>query len=75
MAKLPKISGKKLISILEKDGFELIRTKGSHHFLKHKDGRFTVIPAHSNEDLGPGIIMKILKDCELTKENFRKLLE
>jgi predicted RNA binding protein YcfA (HicA-like mRNA interferase family) len=74
MAKLPRISGKKLIAVLEKTGFEVIRTKGSHHFLKHKDGRVTVIPVHSNEDLGPGIIMKILKDCEFTKEDLIKLL-
>lgn len=74
MAKLPSISGKKLISLLENIGFVVIRIKGSHHFLKHKDGRVTVVPFHSNEDLGTGILSKILKDCELTKEDFMKLL-
>ena len=75
MSKLPSISGKKLISLLEKIDFEVIRVKGSHHFIKHKDGRVTVIPVHANEDLGPGILSKILKDLELTKEDFHKLLQ
>lgn len=75
MSKFLSISGKKLISLLEKIGFEIIRVRGSHHFIKHKDGRATVIPVHANEDLGPGILSKILKDLELTKEDFHKLLQ
>jgi predicted RNA binding protein YcfA (HicA-like mRNA interferase family) len=74
MLKLPNISGKKLISLLEKIGFEVIRIRGSHHFIKHKDGRVTVIPVHANEDLGPGILTKIIKDIELKKEDILKLL-
>lgn len=61
MSKLRSISGKRLVSLLEKIDFEVIRVKGSHHFIKHKDGRPTVIPVHANEDLGPGILSKILK--------------
>jgi len=72
MSKLPRISGKKLVSILNDFDFQVIRIKGSHYFLRHKDGRSTVVPIHSNEDLGPGIISKILKDCELQKEDFFK---
>lgn len=74
MSKLPKLSGKNLISILEKNGFKTVRIKGSHHFVKHLDGRCSVIPVHSNEDLGPGIIVKILRDLELTKEDLRNLI-
>lgn len=72
MLKLPRISGKKLISILSDCGFHVRRIKGSHYFLRHEDGRSTVIPVHSNEDLGPGIVSKILKDCELQKEDLFK---
>ena len=74
MSKLPSISGKKFISLLEKIGFEVIHIKRSHHFIKHKDGRATVIPTHANEDLGSGINSKILKDVQLTKEEFQKLI-
>jgi predicted RNA binding protein YcfA (HicA-like mRNA interferase family) len=38
----PKLTGRELIKILGKFGFDVIRTKGSHHFLKHTDGRATI---------------------------------
>ncbi|MCX6147863.1 MAG: type II toxin-antitoxin system HicA family toxin [Candidatus Kapabacteria bacterium] len=66
-------TGKKLISILKKLGFEVIRIKGSQHYLSHIDGRATVIPVHSNEDIGKGLFMKILKDIEMNKTEFDKL--
>lgn len=74
MSDFPAISGKKLISILEKMNFNIVRIKGSHNFLRHKDGRSTVIPIHSNEDIGPGLLSKILRDCELNKADIRKYL-
>lgn len=66
-------TGKKLISILKKLGFKVIRIKGSHHYLSHIDGRATVIPVHSNEDIGKGLFMKILKDIEMNRTEFDKL--
>ena len=42
--KYPKLTGKELIKILQKYGFEVSRIRGSHHFLKHSDGRATVVP-------------------------------
>lgn len=76
MVKIPRnISGKKIISILEKQGFFVQRQKGSHVFLKHSDGRSTVIPIHSNEDIGIGLLTKIIKnDLKITLEEFEKLL-
>lgn len=74
MAKIPKLTGKEIVKVLEKLGFNITRIRGSHHILKHKDGRMTVIPVHSNEIIGPGLFLKILDDCELKKEDFIKLL-
>ena len=54
--------------------FEVLRTKGSHHFLRHKDGRSTVVPVHAGETIGPGLLNKILHDCELTKEQLADAL-
>ncbi len=73
MSNLKSYSGKELISILRKFGFEVIRIKGSHHFLKHIDGRTTVIPVHSNENIGIGLFMKILKDTEITKDELENI--
>ena len=36
--------------------------KGSHHFPRHPYGQTTVIPAHSGETLGPGLLSKILRE-------------
>ena len=74
MSNLPSIDGKKFIKILRKAGFDVIRVKGSHHFLRHLDGRATVIPVHAKESIGTGLFQKILKDCELTTEDFLDLL-
>ncbi len=73
MSNQKSYSGKELISILRKFGFEVIRIKGSHHYLKHIDGRATVIPVHSNEDIGIGLFMKILKDTEITKNELENI--
>jgi predicted RNA binding protein YcfA (HicA-like mRNA interferase family) len=35
MRALPALSGRAVIAVLERAGFEVIRTKGSHHFLRH----------------------------------------
>ena len=52
----------------------MIRIKGSHHFLQHPDGRSTVVPVHSGETLGPGLMSKILRDVELTRDQLADLL-
>jgi len=74
MISLPSLTGKKLLSILKKAGFGVIRVKGSHHFLRHPDGRSTVVPVHSGETIGPGLLAKILRDCDLNSGQFQKLL-
>jgi predicted RNA binding protein YcfA (HicA-like mRNA interferase family) len=74
MPKLPRLTGKELIAVLRKAGFELIRVRGSHHLLRHSDGRATVVPAHSGETIGPGLLTKILHDCELSVDELVALL-
>jgi predicted RNA binding protein YcfA (HicA-like mRNA interferase family) len=73
-AKQRRIRGKELISILQRLGFAVTRIKGSHHFLKHADGRCTTVPVHSGEEIGTGLLSKILRDVELTKEELEKLV-
>ena len=63
-----------MVAALKRGGFELIRQRGSHVFLKHPDGRATVVPIHRGEDLGPGLLRKIIRDADLTREDFLELL-
>jgi predicted RNA binding protein YcfA (HicA-like mRNA interferase family) len=75
MSRSPRITGAELIAALESGGFLVIRIQGSHHFLRHSDGRTTVVPIHSGETIGPGLLHKILRDCQLTVEDLRTLLD
>lgn len=72
---LRPISAEKLIKLLIRAGFKPVRQRGSHVILKHDDGRLTVIPVHRGEEIGRGLLSKIIKDTGLTKEEFLKLLE
>ena len=74
MSRTPRLTGSELISALSKAGFGVLRIKGSYHFLRHPDGRSTVVPAHSGETLGPGLLHKILRDCHMTVEQLSVLL-
>jgi len=72
--KLPVVSGDEVIRALVKIGFRVIRQRGSHVYLKHQDGRSTVVPAHKGTDLDRGLLKKILRDTEISREEFKKLL-
>ncbi len=74
MARLPRLRGRQVIAALRQAGFAVIRVRGSHHFVRHADGRATVVPLHAGETIGPGLLSQILADVELTPEEFRKLL-
>jgi predicted RNA binding protein YcfA (HicA-like mRNA interferase family) len=74
MSRNPRVTGSDLVAVLGKLGFSVLRIKGSHHFLHHEDGRNTVVPAHSGETIGPGLLNKILRDCELSVDELRQLL-
>ncbi|MHB0980545.1 MAG: type II toxin-antitoxin system HicA family toxin [Thermoleophilia bacterium] len=74
MTKLPRPSGRDLATARGRLGFLVVRIRGSHHFLRHPDGRATVVPVHAGETIGPGLMHKVLQDCELTREDVESLL-
>ena len=75
MPKFPRLTGQQVIAALKKAGFEVLRIKGSHHFMSHADGRRTVVPVHRGETIGPGLMLKIIRDCEMEREEFLELLK
>jgi predicted RNA binding protein YcfA (HicA-like mRNA interferase family) len=74
VTRLPRITGREVIAALRKAGFGVMRIKGSHHFLRHPDGRGTSVPVHAGETIGPGLLADILRDCELKRDEFISLL-
>ena len=65
MTKLPLLKGPELVAILEKHGFKPARQRGSHVRMRHPDGRVTTVPVHKGENIGRGLLRKILRDTEL----------
>jgi predicted RNA binding protein YcfA (HicA-like mRNA interferase family) len=74
MPRRKRITGKELIRALKKAGFVVIRTQGSHHRLRHADGRVTTVPVHAGETIGPGLLGQILRDCDLMHDQLEELL-
>jgi predicted RNA binding protein YcfA (HicA-like mRNA interferase family) len=54
---------------------ELIRQKGSHVRMKHPEGRVVTVPVHPGQDVGRGLLRKVLRDAELTRDEFMALLK
>jgi predicted RNA binding protein YcfA (HicA-like mRNA interferase family) len=75
MRAMPALPGRAVVAVLERAGFEVVRTKGSDHFLQHRDdpGRQTVVPVHRN-DLPPGTLRAILRQARLSRARFLDLL-
>jgi predicted RNA binding protein YcfA (HicA-like mRNA interferase family) len=69
----PVLSGKGTIKALAKVGFVPVRQKGSHVFLRHVDGRRTVVPLH--EEVNKSTIMDIIEQTKLTRQGFLKLIK
>lgn len=70
MTKLPRLNGRELIAALGRAGFSVVRVRGSHHILRDADGRTTTVPVHGGEIIGVGLLSRILRDCDLTREEF-----
>ena len=73
MPKLPLISGRMAIKVFTKIGYRIIRQRGSHIRLHHPSKRPLTIPNH--KILGRGLLRKLLRDSELSLEDFIKLVK
>ena len=74
MPRLPRLRGREVIAALRRAGFAVVRIRGSHHFLRHGDGRATVVPVHAGETIGPGLLKQILSDVEMEPQVFEDWL-
>ncbi len=74
MTRLPRLTGRRVVRALQGAGFVIVRTRGSHRFLQHPDGRATVVPVHAGETIGPGLMSKILRECEMERDQLLKFL-
>ncbi len=71
MGDLPRPSGKAMVRFLRKQGFELARISGSHHYLQ-RGGVKTSVPVHGNQTLKIGTLRGILRDVQMSPAEFQK---
>ena len=74
MSNVSAPTGKPLIAVLVGHGVDVICIKGSYHCLRHADGRTTVVPVHSGEALGVGLLASILRDVQASGGDRQNLL-
>lgn len=74
MPPVPSVSGERVVRALEKAGFVKVRTTGSHHIMRHPDGRGTTVPVHAGRDLAKGTLRGILADTGLTVDELKQML-
>ncbi len=74
MPKLPRLTARQIIAVLEKAGFSLARQSGSHMIYKNAAGRRATVPFHTSKILHPKIVKSILRDADLTVERLQELL-
>lgn len=75
MNKLPRISGKELIKLLAKMGFQVARQKGSHVILKKETETGTkavVVPLH--DEIDKGTLLEIIRQAGMKKDEFLQLI-
>jgi predicted RNA binding protein YcfA (HicA-like mRNA interferase family) len=65
-------TAKGILSKLQKAGFIIKRQSGSHVILRHNDGRQTYVAMHS-KDVPTGTFKKILKQANISEEDFKSL--
>ncbi len=75
MSKLRIIDARKMEKLLFKLGFERVRQKGSHVFYRHPDGRTTSVPHHRGRDLARPLIKEILREIELSSDEYDEYLK
>jgi len=72
VAKLPRPSGKEMLRFLENQGFTVVRTRGSHHFLE-RENQHTSVPVHGKKTLKIGTLRSILRDIGMSPTEFEQL--
>jgi predicted RNA binding protein YcfA (HicA-like mRNA interferase family) len=69
--RLPALTAKQVMKIIERHGFVFARQSGSHAIFCHADGRRTTVPIHGKRTLGRGLLRQIMRDANLGMEDMR----
>lgn len=75
MSRLPRLTAREMLALLQRAGFLIERVRGSHFYLRHRDdkSRKTAVSLHPG-DLPRGTMLEILKQSRISREKFLDLL-
>jgi predicted RNA binding protein YcfA (HicA-like mRNA interferase family) len=74
MPKLPRLTARQIVAVLEKAGFSLARQSGSHMIYKNAAGKRVTVPFHASKILHPKVLKSVLRDADLSVEKLLELL-
>lgn len=69
--RLPRITAREIIRVLDRRGFFLARSSGSHHIYRVASGKRATVPVHAGKTLHPKVLQSILRDMDMTAEQLR----
>lgn len=75
MTKLPVVTGRQAVRAFERVGYEAVRQKGSHIRMRNRRNSAAkplTIPDH--REIKAGLLLRLIKDADLTVDAFLKLL-
>lgn len=72
--RLPRVTAREIVRVLERRGFSLARSSGSHHIYKNAAGKRATVPVHAGKTLHPKVLQSILRDADLSVEQMKELL-
>ena len=70
MTRLPIVDFSKMEKVLFNLGFQKIRQKGSHVFYRHPGGKATTLPNHPGRDIARPLLREILREIDMSPEQF-----
>jgi predicted RNA binding protein YcfA (HicA-like mRNA interferase family) len=72
--KLPRLTAKELVRVLERKGWELDRSRGSHHIYVHPVSQRTLSIPVARRPMSIGTLARLLKDAEISRDELRRLI-
>lgn len=75
MTRLRLVPYRDLKRVLLARGFQWVRCEGSHNVFRHESGRIVVVPDHGSEVIVRPLLRKILRDLNLSPEEYHRVLD
>ncbi len=72
--RLPRLTTREITQILGRRGYFLSRSSGSHHIYKNAEGNRVTVSVHAGKTVHPKVLQSILRDMDLTADEFKKEL-